>query len=185
MSKNYQRGGAFAVACYSLTYYAFAKYLPKSTFPFIGKFSQWLRKQCCQHLFSQCGIGLNVEQGAYFGNGKDVCAGDYVRLGKDFCMHGRLLKAQGQLLMGEQVMFLGADHIFDNTSEPIALQGVKNKTPLDIGYDVWIGARTTVLSGCKKIGKGAVIAACSVVTHDVPDYAVVAGNPAKVIKYRK
>lgn len=48
---------------------------------------------------------------------------------------------------------------------------------------VWIGARAMILPGIK-IGRGAVIGACSVVTRDIPEYAVVAGNPAKIIKYR-
>ena len=52
-----------------------------------------------------------------------------------------------------------------------------------IGCNVWIGADCTILPGCK-IGDGVVIAACSVVVNDVPDYAVIGGNPAKVIKYR-
>lgn len=49
--------------------------------------------------------------------------------------------------------------------------------------DSWIGARSVILKGVK-IGKGAVVAAASVVTKDVPPYAIVAGNPAKVIKNR-
>lgn len=49
--------------------------------------------------------------------------------------------------------------------------------------DVWIGAKSTIMSGVK-ISNGAVVAACSVVTKDVPPYAIVGGNPAKVIKYR-
>lgn len=48
---------------------------------------------------------------------------------------------------------------------------------------VWIGARATILPGVN-IGEGAVIAAGAVVTKDVPAYALVGGNPAKVIKYR-
>ena len=52
-----------------------------------------------------------------------------------------------------------------------------------IGNDVWIGAQTIILRGVK-IGDGAVIAAGSVVTKDVPPYAVVGGNPAKIIKDR-
>ena len=49
---------------------------------------------------------------------------------------------------------------------------------------MWIGRNVTILGNVNRIGTGAVIGACSVVTHDVPDYAVVAGNPAKIIKYR-
>ena len=48
---------------------------------------------------------------------------------------------------------------------------------------MWIGVRSTILSGVT-IGQGAVIAAGSVVTKDVPSYAIVAGVPAKVIRYR-
>lgn len=52
-----------------------------------------------------------------------------------------------------------------------------------IGHDVWIGNRAILKSGIS-VGIGAVIGAGSVVTKDVPNYAVVAGNPAKVLKYR-
>lgn len=64
-------------------------------------------------------------------------------------------------------------------------QGSNPKTQLVIGDDVWIGNRVTILSNCHRIGTGAIIGACSVVTKDVPDYAIVAGNPAKVIRHRK
>ena len=67
----------------------------------------------------------------------------------------------------------------------IAQQGDRPKTCLTIGNDVWIAERVTILSNVKSIGDGAVIGACSVVTHDVPPYAVVAGNPARIIKYRQ
>jgi len=47
--------------------------------------------------------------------------------------------------------------------------------------DVWIGFNATILKGVK-IGKGAIVSACSVVTKDVPPYTIVVGNPARVIK---
>ena len=52
-----------------------------------------------------------------------------------------------------------------------------------IKNDVWIGLNSTILEGVT-IGNGAIIGACSVVAKDVPDYAVVVGNPAKIIRYR-
>lgn len=58
------------------------------------------------------------------------------------------------------------------------------KDELSIGHDVWIGDNVIILPGVKAIGNGAVIGAGSVVTRDVEKYAVVAGNPAKVIKKR-
>ncbi|WP_372622959.1 CatB-related O-acetyltransferase [Falsiroseomonas sp.] len=58
-------------------------------------------------------------------------------------------------------------------------------TPRDtvVGHDVWIGTEALVLPGVR-IGHGAVVAARAVVTKDVPDYAVVAGNPARVVRRR-
>jgi len=59
-----------------------------------------------------------------------------------------------------------------------------HRSELVIGNDVWIGQNAILLPSVKKIGDGAVIGAGSIVTRDVPDFAVVVGNPAKVIKYR-
>ena len=59
-----------------------------------------------------------------------------------------------------------------------------NRPLYQLHNDVWIGARAIVLPGCKRIGHGAVIGAGSVVTKDVPDWAVVGGNPARVVRYR-
>ena len=58
-----------------------------------------------------------------------------------------------------------------------------NKKSIIVGDDVWIGTRATILNGIT-IGQGAVIGACSLVTKDVPPYAIVGGNPAHIIKYR-
>jgi serine acetyltransferase len=56
--------------------------------------------------------------------------------------------------------------------------------PLKIGAGSWLGAQVIILPGCRRIGRGAVVAAGAVLTRDVPDYAVVGGNPARLIKYR-
>lgn len=56
--------------------------------------------------------------------------------------------------------------------------------PLFVGHDAWIGANAIITPGCARIGIGAVIGAGSVVTKDVADFAVVGGNPARVIKHR-
>lgn len=175
----------FIVVFYQMIYYGIAKHLPKSTMPVFGKMSMGFRRWCCRHLFAECGRKLNVEQGAYFGNGKDIRVGDLVGFGKNFTMHNRILNVDDYLMMGEDVMFLGGGHGFDRIDIPMGLQESKGKTPLYIAGDVWIGARVMVLPGCKRIGHGAIIGAGSIVTKDVPDYAIMGGNPAKVLKYRK
>ena len=60
----------------------------------------------------------------------------------------------------------------------------KGQGVTEIGNDVWVGHNVVILPGCKKVGNGAVIGAGSIVTHDVPPYSIVAGNPAKVINMR-
>ena len=87
-------------------------------------------------------------------------------------------------MIGEWLSVLGGGHKMERTDIPMRLQGSFEKTELTICDDVWIGAHVIITGGCKIIGKGAVIGAGSVVTHDVPDYSIVAGNPAKVIRKR-
>lgn len=170
---------------YQMLYYGFARHLPKSTMPVIGKIALSLRVWCCRRLFASCGVDINVEQGAYFGSGGDIYLGNHIGIGKDFCVHNRILYIDDWLLMGENVLIQGGGHIFADVNTPIGQQGGMGKTPLHVAGDVWIGARAIILPGCKRIGHGAIIGAGAVVTKDVPDYAIVGGNPAKVIKYRK
>lgn len=60
---------------------------------------------------------------------------------------------------------------------------LRTKGPIVVGNDVWVGTRAIILSGVT-IGDGAIVAAGSVVTKDVPPYAIVAGNPARLVRYR-
>lgn len=168
-----------------IVYYGLARKLPKSTMPGLGKFGGWLRNKCAKHLFSECQGKLNLEQGAYFGNGKNIYVLGDAGIGKDFVCHGRIVTIQGNLMMGEEVMFQGGGHRFDDINVPMGQQGDLPDSPLEIGEDVWIGARAMVLPGCKKIGAHSIIGAGAVVTHDVPEYAIVGGNPAKIIRMRK
>lgn len=165
-------------------YYTIFRYLPKSTVPIIGNVAKVARRFVCRRLFGHCGAMANIEQGAYIGNGKDIFIGDNVGLGKNFKLLQRRLVIDDYLMMGEDVLFLGGGHKHDKIDIPMSKQGSFGKTPLHISSDVWIGARVIVLPGCRHIGHGAIIGACAVVTKDVPDYAIVAGNPAKVVKYR-
>ncbi len=91
------------------------------------------------------------------------------------------------------VIFLGSEHRTDWVStypfpslweEARSINGHPfSKGDVTIGNDVWVGYNVTILSGVT-IGDGAAIGACSVVTRNVPPYAIVAGNPAQVIRYR-
>lgn len=170
-------------------YYGFARFLPKSTAPVVGGLSKRIRAFICKRLFRkdenhQC-RKLVVEQGAYFGSGKSFIVGNEVGMGKNFKSLNRVVTIDDYLMMGEDVLFLGGGHNMERTDIPMSHQGSKEPTPLHIAGDVWIGARVIVLPGCRRIGHGAVIGAGSVVTKDVPDWAVVGGNPAAIIRYRQ
>lgn len=96
-------------------------------------------------------------------------------------------------IAGGVTIFLGGNHRIDwITTYPFSVfrenaQHIKghpaSRGDVIIGHDVWIGANAVILSGVR-IGNGAVIGASAVVTHDVPPYGVVAGNPAKIVKMR-
>ncbi len=75
------------------------------------------------------------------------------------------------------------NHEIDDLDKPIIEQGMEPSSGVTIGDNVWIGTRATVLDGVS-IGEDAVIGAHSLVTKDVPPRAVVAGIPAKIIRYR-
>lgn len=169
---------------YLLLYYGFAKHLPKSTAPVVGKVAKRFRSNLCEKLFAKSGKNLNVEQGVYFGSGKNIEVGFEVGLGRNFQCRNVILKVGDYVMMGEDVLFQGGKHNFENTEIPMGHQGGGGKTKLIIDNDVWIGARVIVLPGCKHIGKGVIIGAGSVVTKSIPDYAIVGGNPAKIIRYR-
>ena len=62
--------------------------------------------------------------------------------------------------------------------------GIEYLVPLVVEHDAWIGDSALILPGCRRIGLGAVVGGGSVVTRDVPDFAVVGGNPARVIRSR-
>ena len=167
-----------------MLYYGFAQYLPEGKVPIVGKLSQLLRRWICRCLFVKCGRKVNICKRAYWGFNK-IEIGDYSGIGPHFTMCRSDLSIGNYVMMAPSVTIIGGSHKFDRTDIPMCQQGSNPKTKLTIGDDVWIGNRVMILSNCRKIGTGAIIGACSVVTKNVPDYAIVAGNPAKIIRYRK
>ncbi len=119
----------------------------------------------------ETGPGGSIDMGAYnslnpfsilYGHG-GLVLGDYVRI-------------------AAHVVIIPANHIFTDTNIPIARQGLTKKG-ISIGTDVWIASGCQILDGVR-IGNGSVVAAGSVVTRDVPDFAIVAGVPASIKKFR-
>ena len=115
----------------------------------------------------------------YNSNIYNASIGKFCSISKDVCIG----------LPSHPTKFISTSPIFVNvengTGYSWARENLFNSVPdrVEIGNDVWIGMKSTILGGVT-IGNGAIIAAHSVVTKDVPPYAVVGGVPSKIIKYR-
>lgn len=164
---------------YLLCYYLIFKNI-SSRIPYVNN----IRRNLCKRLFNKMGKEVNIESNVYFGKGKDLIIGNHSGLGRNFWVQNTILEIGNDVMIGQDVMILGGGHLFSNKDIPMRLQGNKNRTHLTIGNDVWIGSRVTILGNVEKIGNGVIIGAGSVVTKSIPDYAIVAGNPAKIIRYR-
>jgi galactoside O-acetyltransferase len=118
-------------------------------------------------------------------NGSTLEIGDSVKLNVGVIIsadRGGKIRIGHRVLIGPYVVIRAANHKFDDPTTPIMHQGHTPGTVI-IEDDVWIGAHAVVLANVR-IGRGAVIAAGSVVSRDVPDRAVAAGAPAAVVRYR-
>jgi virginiamycin A acetyltransferase len=80
--------------------------------------------------------------------------------------------------------FKSTSALFFNPSLGFCKEWLVKFNPLEVGNDVWIGANAVILPEVSRIGDGAVIGAGAVVNRDVPPFAVVLGNPARIVKYR-
>ena len=120
---------------------------------------------------------------SYVVNDSDII---YTRIGK-FCS----IAAQTRINPGNHPMHRASQshftyrssRYFPGESDEAAFFDWRRSQPVDIGHDVWIGHGAIVLPG-RKIGTGAVVAAGSVVSKDVPDYCIVAGVPARLVRRR-
>lgn len=133
-------------------------------------------------IFESCGEGVIIKQGAIFGDGSKLRIGNHSQIGHNARVPFDLIVGD-DVIMAPDVVIWSVGHEFSGTDIPIRLQGETARRPVVIGNDVWIGQRCVIMPGVR-IGDHAVIGAASVVTRDVPPYAVVAGVPAKVLRYR-
>ena len=105
-----------------------------------------------------------------------------VKIGNDVAvMNGALMMAAGGITIEDKVLIAANVKLISNNHDPYERDVLLCK-PILIKKGAWIGAGSTILPGVT-VGKYAIVGSDSVVTKDVPDYAVVVGTPAKIIKY--
>ena len=107
---------------------------------------------------------------------KNVTIGEGVTV-----MNGALMMAAGGITIEDKVMIAANVQLISNNHDPYVRE-VLTCRPILIKYGAWVGAGSTILPGVT-VGKYAIVGANSVVSKDIPDYAVAVGSPAKVIKY--
>lgn len=128
-------------------------------------------------------------------NGGQITIGENCYIGD----HTRIWAAES-IKIGNNVLIAHNVNIFDNDTHPINYlerredadgiiwHGIRKDfstlrySAIEIDDDAWIGAGSFIMKGVK-IGRGTIVAACSVVTKDVPSGVVVGGNPARVLKH--
>lgn len=128
-----------------------------------------------------------------FSHGGDISIGEWCYIGE-----GARVWSSGAIHIGDRVLISHNVNIFDSLTHPLSTRQRHaqfkaitqtghpriidlGERPVTVGSDVWIGANACVLRGVT-IGEGAVVGAGAVITHNVPPYTIVAGNPARVIR---
>ncbi|HMW48696.1 MAG TPA: acyltransferase [Cellvibrionaceae bacterium] len=120
--------------------------------------------------------------GVWIAPGRNLVVGDDVDFALDVLVTtGGGVRIGDRVLIGYRTQILSTNHAIEGRN-PIFSAGHVKK-PVCIEQDVWIGASVIILPGVS-IGEGAVVAAGSVVTKDVAAFSIVAGVPAKLIRYR-
>ncbi len=104
-----------------------------------------------------------------------------LELGSGFSNSNVKIRCKNNIKIGKNVAISHDVTIMDSDAHNISYEGYQMTKPIIIGDNVWIGSRALIMKGVS-IGEGAIIAAGSVVTKDVPASSMVAGVPAKVIK---
>ncbi|WP_231586605.1 DapH/DapD/GlmU-related protein [Cupriavidus basilensis] len=113
---------------------------------------------------------------------RDLRAGSYCYVGPG-CLIGPGVTLGNYTIIGPAVRVVGNDHVFDIPGVPVVFSGRPPYRKTEIGQDVWIGAGAIIISGVS-LGDGSIVAAGSVVTRDVPPYAIVGGVPARFMRPR-
>jgi acetyltransferase-like isoleucine patch superfamily enzyme len=148
---------------------------------------------CCIDHFSSIGAHCHLMEKAFIA--KSSISG-YSYIGKNTVVQnaaiGSFCSIANDVCIGlgkHPIEYFSTSPLFFKKKNPLKVSLIDHELDfeeykcIEIGSDVWIGARAIILDGLK-IGNGAIIAANAVVTKDVPDYAIVGGCPAKILRYR-
>jgi acetyltransferase-like isoleucine patch superfamily enzyme len=124
----------------------------------------------CTGVLADLGVGIRIGNRSAVGAGAFLGGQGGIHIGDD-------------VIIGPGARMFSENHAYASLDRPIRAQG-HERAPVVIGDDCWIGSGATILAGVS-IGHGCVVAAGAVVTHDVPPLCMVAGVPARVVRWRQ
>jgi len=169
---------AWRYGCYFL-YIALFRFTPEEYRPYsIGL--PLVRRFLVGQFATHCGKHVRVKHNADVS--PNLSIGDRSELGTRCMVYGGV-EIGDYVIMGPDVKIYSRNHRFDDTTIPIAMQGTVTKKTR-IGDDVWIGTNVVIVPGVS-VGSHCVIGAGAVVTKDIPDWSVVGGAPARIIRSRR
>ena len=153
---------------------------------YLSRISDYFVREYRLTLFRNVGESTYISPGCHF-TYNTISIGKNTYIGRNCIFQS----THGEIIIGSNVMFGPSVQIHGGNHEinvmGTLMKDVRKQPESDgkviISDDVWIGSCAIILKGVT-IGRGAVIGAGSIVTKDVPPYAIVAGNPAKILKYR-
>lgn len=126
-------------------------------------------------------MNVNGSFSIYYGGDVICFKNSKLTLGSGFCNSNVMIRCTNSINIGNNVAISHDVTIMDSDAHSIGYEGYQMTKPVIIGNNVWIGSRAIILKGVN-IGDGAIVAAGSVVTKDVPPNSTVAGVPARIIK---
>lgn len=138
-----------------------------------------IRKFLVSSFVNKAGKNIRVKRNADISMFIEI--GDFSEVGTNCIIQSNTFIGNN-VIMGPCVKIYTTNHIYESLDIPVQYQGLTREKVV-IGNDVWLGANVVILPSVT-IGNHVVVAAGAIVTKDIPDFAIVAGVPAKVIKYR-
>ena len=163
----------------ALIFYGCGTHLPSSASRIqIGQ--KKIRQWCASRMMRATGKNINIEKGASFS--RKCSLGDNSGIGINCTIHGDVTIGRN-VMMGPNVSIYTRNHCIERIDIPMNKQGATKERPVIICDDVWIGCNVVILPGVV-VGSHSVIGAGAVVSKNIPEYAIVVGNPAKIIKSR-
>jgi acetyltransferase-like isoleucine patch superfamily enzyme len=134
----------------------------------VGTFVKIGSHAVIEALVPERGVTVTIDDGAYIGHFPRITAVGEVVIGEE-------------AMLADRVYVSDTGHVYEDVTQPIKRQGLRDGRRVEIARGAWVGIGAVIV-GDVRVGENAVVGANSVIREDVPDFTVVAGNPARIVR---